>query len=361
MTTYNFAAGPAVLPKTVIEQVQKELPNFKNSNMSILEISHRSKLFTDLYTDAKKRVLQLMGLSDTVYDVLFLQGGGTLQFTMAPLNLAVKHHQVAYLDSGHWSVRAIEEAKKLPQLKVHVLATSEDNHYTKIPEFPDVLEDTYDYLHITTNNTIEGTAYHQLPQGKTPLIADMSSNFLGQAYPYEQFDLIYAGAQKNLAPAGLTLVVLKKQRLGQIDHGKLSSMLDYTALANKDSALNTPPVFQIYVADLVLQWLEQQGGVKGIQAQNQQKAKLLYDYLDQSKLFHNPVIAKDRSLMNVPFVTGDAQIDADVIQQAEEKGLLNLKGHRSVGGLRASIYNAMPLAGVCALVTFLKNYEAHQK
>ncbi|MFD1671080.1 3-phosphoserine/phosphohydroxythreonine transaminase [Agrilactobacillus yilanensis] len=359
MTTYNFAAGPAVLPKTVLEQVQKEMLNFKNSNMSILEISHRSDLFTTVYQSAKQRLLALMALSPVDYDVLFLQGGATLQFTMLPLNLATKYHRVAYLDSGHWSARAIEEAAKLKDLTVDVLTSSEDNHYTNIPEFPEVLEDTYDYLHITTNNTIEGTAYWSLPETKTPLVADMSSNFLGQTYPYEAFDVIYAGAQKNLAPAGLTIVVIKKALLQQTADN-LPSMLDYTALAKKDSALNTPPVFQIYVADLVLQWLEQQGGVAAMTAINQQKAACLYDFLDQSKLFHTPVQKTARSLMNIPFLTDDPAVDQDVITKASAAGLLNLKGHRLVGGLRASLYNAMSLEGVQALVTFLKAYEQRQ-
>lgn len=361
MTTYNFAAGPAVLPQPVIAQVQKELPNFQNSNMSILEISHRSPLFTEMYAQFKQRLLTLMGLDPKTYDVLCLQGGATLQFTMVPLNLAKKHRRVAYLDSGHWSVRAIEEAGKLPHIQADILASSKNNHYTNIPEFPDVLEDTYDYLHITTNNTIEGTAYTQLPPTKTPLVADMSSNFLGQPYPYQDFDLVYAGAQKNLAPAGLTVVVLKKALLQTPQPLDLPSMLDYQALARKDSALNTPPVFQIYVANLVLDWLQQQGGIQAMAAQNRMKAQVLYDFLDASDLFHNPVTPKARSLMNIPFVTHDAAIDADVIAQATAHGLLNLKGHRSVGGLRASLYNAMPLAGVHALVAFLQDYEAHHQ
>ncbi|MCH4170111.1 MAG: 3-phosphoserine/phosphohydroxythreonine transaminase [Lactobacillus sp.] len=361
MTIYNFAAGPAVLPKPVLEQVQKELLDYDHSGMSILEISHRSKLFTDLYADTKARLKQLMNLGDD-YDVLFLQGGATLQFTMVPLNIATKHHRAAYIDSGHWSVRAIEEAGKVPGVQADIVATSKASGYTEIPQFPDVLKDTYDYLHITTNNTIEGTAYQQLPQTTTPLVADMSSNFLGQQYDFSKFDLIYAGAQKNLAPAGLTIVVLKKTLLTDPNHPKnLPSMLDYTALANKDSALNTPPVFQIYMANLVLQWLETKGGVAGIDQLNQKKAALLYNFLDSSKLFNNPVKPAQRSLMNVPFLTPDKATDAKVIQAATAAGFLNLKGHRSVGGLRASIYNAMPVEGVEKLVNFLMDFETQHQ
>lgn len=357
MTTYNFAAGPAVLPQPVIQQIQEELPNFQGSGMSILEISHRSDLFLHVYAQAKQRLLDLMGLDPEVYDALFLQGGATLQFTMLPLNLATKHHKVAYVDSGHWSVRAIQEAQRIPGLTVDTIASSKAMHYTEIPEIPAIQENTYDYVHITTNNTIEGTAYHQLPQTDALLVADMSSNFLGQQYDYNAFDLIYAGAQKNLAPAGLTIVVFKKALLADHETGILPSMLDYKALAAKDSALNTPPVFQIYTAGLVLGWLADFGGVAAMNQHNEAKAKMLYDYLDQSKLFQNPVKPADRSLMNVPFVTGNPDMDKKVIGAATASELLNLKGHRSVGGLRASIYNAMPTQGVAALVTFLTKFE----
>lgn len=361
MTTYNFAAGPAVLPHEVLEKVQKELLNFNNSNMSILEISHRSALYQDVYKDAKKRILALMKLSADEYDVLFLGGGATLQFTMLPLNIANKHHKAAYINTGHWSKRAIAEAKKIPGLTVDTVASSEnkDGTFTTIPKFPDLPEDTYDYLHITTNNTIMGSAYYDLPETSTPLVADMSSNFLGQEYPFDKFDLIYAGAQKNLAPAGLTLVILKKSHLGQVEG--LPDMLDYTAQSKKESALNTPPVFQVYVADLVLKWLEEKGGVAQIAKENKHKADLLYDYLDNSKLFKNNVDPACRSLMNVPFVTGNKDLDAKFVKEATEAGLLNLKGHRLVGGMRASIYNAMTYEGVKVLCAFLQKFEAENK
>lgn len=356
MPIYNFAAGPAVLPAPILQQVQAELLDYQGSHMSILEISHRSSLFTELYAQAKERLLNLLELSDD-YEVLFLQGGATLQFTMVPLNLAVKHHRIAIAQTGHWAARAVEEARRLPDLTVDVV-TDAGPDYTTIPALPALPKDQYDYLHLTTNNTIYGTAYHQLPATSVPLVGDLSSNFLGQQYPFDQFDLIYAGAQKNLAPAGVTIVVVKKSRLAQVPAG-LPSMLDYAALAKKDSALNTPPVFQIYVAALVLKWLQDQGGVASMAAENTRKAQVLYDFLAQSRLFNNPVAPAARSLTNIPFVTGDAALDAAFLAEATAAGLLNLKGHRSVGGMRASLYNAMPYEGVVALRDFMVTFEKH--
>ena len=356
MPIYNFAAGPAVLPAPVLQQVQAELLDYQGSHMSILEISHRSSLFTELYAQAKERLLNLLELSDD-YEVLFLQGGATLQFTMVPLNLAVKHHRIAIAQTGHWAARAVEEARRLPDLTVDVV-TDAGPDYTTIPALPALPKDQYDYLHLTTNNTIYGTAYHQLPATSVPLVGDLSSNFLGQQYPFDQFDLIYAGAQKNLAPAGVTIVVVKKSRLAQVPAG-LPSMLDYVALAKKDSALNTPPVFQIYVANLVLKWLQDQGGVAAMAAENTRKAQVLYDFLAQSRLFNNSVAPAARSLTNIPFVTGDPALDAAFLAEATAAGLLNLKGHRSVGGMRASLYNAMPYEGVVALRDFMAAFEKH--
>ena len=354
MPTYNFAAGPATLPRPVLEQVQRELLDYQGSQLSILEISHRSPVFQEIYQQAKERLLQLMGLSADEYTPLFLQGGGTLQFTMVPLNLARDHHRVAYADTGHWSARAIEEAKKLPDLTVDVV-TEAGPDFAHIPAVPDLPADTYDYLHITTNNTIMGLAYQELPQTAVPLVGDLSSNFLGQAYDFSSFDLIYAGAQKNLAPAGVPIVVVKNDYLTE-DHG-LPSMLNYPALAKKKSALNTPPVFQIYFANLVLKWLKEQGGVQAMDELNRQKAGLVYDYLDQSKLFSNRVAPDSRSLTNIPFTTGEADLDQRFIKEAAAAGLVNLKGHRLVGGMRASLYNAMPLAGAVALRDFMHQFE----
>ncbi|MCI1290425.1 MAG: 3-phosphoserine/phosphohydroxythreonine transaminase [Lactobacillus sp.] len=352
MPIYNYAAGPATLPKEVLKTVQAELLDYHHSGMSILEISHRSALFDDIINQAQSRLLKLMHLGSD-FTVLFLQGGGSLQFTMVPLNLAGRYHRVAYANTGHWSERAIEEAKRIPNLQVDQV-TDAGPEFATIPPVPSLTEQ-YDYLHITTNNTIFGTAYHQLPQTDCPLVADASSNFLAEAYPFDQFDLLYAGAQKNLAPAGLTIVVVKKSCLHPSD---LPTMLNYEALAKKNSLLNTPPVFQIYVANLVLRWLEQQGGVEAMEELNKKKANLIYDFLDGSKLFHNDVDPAARSLVNIPFKTNSKGLDQEFIQAAADHGLLNLKGHRLVGGMRASLYNAMPYAGAVALRDFMAEFEA---
>ena len=353
MTVYNYAAGPAVLPRPVLKQVQAELLDYQGSHQSILEISHRSPLFNDIYAAAKERVLRLLKL-DNRYDVLFLQGGGTLQFTMVPLNLATKHHRAAYANTGHWAARALEEARKIPHLQADQV-TDAGPDFTTIPAVPQLLAGKYDYLHITANNTIYGTSYHHLPATTVPLVGDLSSNFLGQEYRFDRFALLYAGAQKNLAPAGLTIVVAQRQLLAA-DQG-LPSMLNYAALARKASTLNTPPVFQIYVAKLVLGWLEEQGGVQAMAAANQHKAALIYDFLDNSRLFTNKVARTARSFTNIPFTTGTSELDQCFIAAARQAGLLNLAGHRLVGGMRASLYNAMPYEGAVALRNFMAKFE----
>ncbi|MFD1318749.1 3-phosphoserine/phosphohydroxythreonine transaminase [Loigolactobacillus zhaoyuanensis] len=349
---YNFAAGPAVLPQSVLKQVQAEFLSYHGSGMSITEISHRSSLFQELYHDAEQTLRQLMALPDN-YRILFLQGGASLQFYMLPLNLAVKR-RVAYVDTGHWSQKAVTEAQKLPGMQVDVVASSKDSGYTTIPSIPTLTKD-YDYLHITTNNTIEGTAFNTLPATKSPLIADMSSNILAQNYPFEKFGLIYAGAQKNIGPAGLTVVIVRDDLLGQV--AGLPTMLDYTLQAKKDSAYNTPPVFDIYTAGLVFHWLQDLGGIAGIEKINRAKAGILYDFLAQSKLFRSPVAPAARSLTNVPFVTGDPELDAKFIAAADAAGFKNLKGHRLVGGMRASLYNALPIDAVTTLVDFMEKFE----
>ncbi|MFB9768511.1 3-phosphoserine/phosphohydroxythreonine transaminase [Lactiplantibacillus modestisalitolerans] len=358
MPTYNFSAGPAVMPQPVVAQIQAELPSFHDSQMSIMEISHRSALFDQVINEAEQDLRDLMQIPDN-YRVLFFQGGGTLQFTAAPLNLATKHHHIGLLDSGHWASRAADEAQRV-NTTVDILGSGAANHFTALPYPEQPVDQQLDYVHLTTNNTIEGTMYTKLPEtGRVPLVADMSSNFLGQPYNVRDFGMIFAGAQKNLGPAGLTIVIVRDDLLGHATN--LPSMLDYQLFADKRSMFNTPPVFAIYAAGLVLKWLKAQGGLKAIANRNQQKAGLLYDFLDQSKLFTNPVKPADRSTMNVPFVTGDAAVDQAVIAGATEHGLLNLKGHRLVGGMRASLYNAMPQAGVQALVDYLENFEQHNK
>jgi phosphoserine aminotransferase len=358
MTIYNFSAGPATMPAEVIQEIKNDLPSYKNSGMSVMEISHRSALFEEIFQKAQQDMRDLLKIPDN-YQVLFFQGGCTLQFTAAPLNLANKYHRIALLDSGHWAERAGAEAKRVG-VKVDVLDSSEKDHYTKLPSLEKLPKDTYDYLHITTNNTIEGTAYTQLPNtDTTELVGDMSSNFMGQRYDVKQFGAIMAGAQKNLGIAGLTIVIVRDDLIGKVPN--LPSMLDYQLFAKKESMFNTPPVFAIYAAGLVLQWLKNQGGIDEMEHRNRQKSGLLYDFLDNSKLFEAPVIKKDRSLTNVVFVTGNPEIDQQVVSQAAESGLVNIKGHRLVGGMRASLYNAMPYEGVEHLVDFLKNFEKNYR
>ncbi|WP_057743430.1 3-phosphoserine/phosphohydroxythreonine transaminase [Liquorilactobacillus capillatus] len=351
---YNFSAGPAVLPAAVVRQVQSELVSYKNSGMSIMEISHRSSLYTEMEAEAERNLRELMRIPDE-YDILFLQGGGTLQFTMAPLNFAQKTKQIGFIDSGHWAQRAIEEARLVPGVKAKVVASAKTTNYTSLPKDP-VLQKTYDYIHLTLNNTIEGTMYRTLPDLKNQVVVgDMSSNIMAQRYNVKDFDLIYAGAQKNIGPAGLTVVIVKHSLLHTTP--ELPSMLSYAKQAAKHSALNTPPVFAIYVASLVFKWLLQQGGVDEMQKRNEKKAQLLYDYLDSSSLFSAPVKKAARSTTNVPFVTGNAELDQRFVVAAQENGLVNLKGHRLVGGMRASLYNAMPLEGVQKLVEFMESFE----
>lgn len=338
------------MPVPVVEQIQRELPSFQNSGMSIMEISHRSALYTDMELRAEQDLRDLMHISDD-YAVLFLHGGGTLQFTAVPLNLAQQHHHVAYLNSGHWAVKAQEAAARIDGLQVDEISSADGS----LPPIQDPQRGPLDYLHVTTNNTIEGTTYHQIPTIDQPLVADMSSNILAQPYDVNQFDLIYAGAQKNIGPAGMVIVIVKRDRLA--DQPILSEMMDYRIEANKHSALNTPPVFCTYAAGLTFKWLKQFGGVDAIYAQNQAQAHQLYEFIDNSKLFNNPVRPAERSLTNVVFVTGDKQLDAEFIAAAKEQGLVNLAGHRLVGGMRASLYNAMPNDGVTALINVMKDFE----
>lgn len=355
---YNFSAGPAVMPKSVVKKIQAELPSYKGSGMSIMEISHRSSLYVDMQNEAESNLRQLMNVPDD-YDVLFLQGGGTLQFDTIPLNLARKEKTVAVVDSGHWAVRARQEADLLPGISTYAAASGEAENYTKLP-YSLNLDKPCDYVHVTLNNTIEGTMYRKLPDVKgNVVVADMSSNILAQRYNVEDFGLIMAGAQKNIGPAGLTVVIVKHSLLDESQ--KLPSMLDYVKLSKKHSTLNTPPVFAIYAAGLVFKQLLEEGGVDAAQKRNEEKSRLLYEFLDNSKLFKSPVFANDRSTTNIPFVTGDEELDRRFIKEADEAGFKNLKGHRLVGGMRASLYNAFPLEGVRALVEFMEKFETEVK
>lgn len=350
---YNFSAGPSILPKKALEVAQHELLNYKGSGLSVLEMSHRSSLYETIHQQAQSYLRKLLNLKEE-QAILFIQGGASLQFTMIPMNLA--HNKKAYyIDGGTWGKRAFEEAEIILGDDAIVLASGKNSNYTQIPKIPEVPSDGA-YLHITTNNTIEGTAFTSIPKCNIPIIADMSSNILSVDYDYNQFDLIYAGAQKNLGPAGVTVVIIKKALLKSIQH-TLPSMLDYRVYYNNNSMFNTPPTFSIYLLKEVLEWVEHLGGVKEMAAQARYKSKLLYDTLDQSTLFITPVSKEDRSINNIPFYTDSDALNELFLKQAEAVGLINLKGHRLVGGMRASIYNAMPLKGVMALCDFIKQFE----
>lgn len=350
---YNFSAGPAIMPVSVLKTIQKDLLSYQGSGMSVMELSHRSSLFQSIMNDAESLLRELMDIPVN-YEVLFLQGGASLQFTMLPMNLG--KNKVAYVNTGSWSKKAIEEARKTDGLTVEVIASSKENNFTENPAIP-LVDSEFDYLHITTNNTIEGTAFLKVPQaGDVLLVADMSSNILSSRYNVSDFGLIYAGAQKNIGPAGLTVVIVRKDLIGLKEN--LPAMLDYKMHVDNGSMYNTPPTFAIYAAKLMFEWLKELGGITEIEKINREKASLLYEAIESSNLYRSPVAIGSRSLTNIPFITGNAELDKSFIQQAESKGMINLKGHRSVGGMRASLYNAFPLEGVKELVRFMKEFEA---
>lgn len=339
----------------VLEKAQKELVEWNGSGMSVMEMSHRGKEYTSIHENAIKNLRTLMNIPEN-YKVLFLQGGASLQFAMVPLNLFSQARKADYINTGAWSKKAISEAKRFGTVKV--VASSEDKNFSYIPEVtPDMFSADADYVHITTNNTIYGTKYPSIPDtGSKPLVADMSSNILSQEYDITQFGLVYAGAQKNIGPAGLTIVIIREDLLGKAADFT-PTMLNYQTHATENSLYNTPPCYTIYIAGLVFEWLLEKGGVKAMEKENIQKAALLYDFLDTSAMFKGTVDVRSRSLMNIPFVTGSDELDARFISEASKRGLKTLKGHRSVGGMRASIYNAMPREGVQALVDFMKEFE----
>lgn len=353
---FNFSAGPSVLPLEVLEQARDEMLCYGQSGQSVMEMSHRSADFKKIIEDAEANLRKLMGIPDD-YAVLFLQGGGTLQFSMVPLNLMTGSHKADYVITGQWAKKAYEEAQKFGDVKA--IASSEDKTYSYIPKFSksDIRPDA-DYVYICYNNTIYGTHYNQIPDtGAVPLVADMSSCILSEEIDVSRFALIFAGAQKNIAPAGLTIVIVRKDLLGKAD-AKTPIYLDYQIHADKGSMYNTPPCYPIYIAGLVFKSIIGQGGLKPKHDEALAKARLIYDYLDASQLFHGTVEALDRSLMNITFVTGNEELDKEFISGAKAKGLINLAGHRTVGGMRASCYNAMPMDGVKALVDYMKEFEA---
>lgn len=352
---YNFSAGPSALPEAVLEKAGTEILNYRGSGMSVMEMSHRSSGFQEIIDETEQLLRELMDIPDN-YKVLFLQGGASSQFAMVPLNLFKKSKKADFVNTGAWSKKAIKEAQRYGQ--VNVVASSEDKTFTYIPELnPADFDPEADYFYITTNNTIYGTRYTSLPEtGDVPLVADMSSNILSEVYDVSRFGVIFAGAQKNMGPAGVTVVIIREDLIGQAMEFT-PTMFNYQTHADKGSMFNTPPTYGIYICGLVFKWLKEMGGVAEIQKINEEKACLLYDYLDESKMFKGTVAKKDRSLMNIPFVTGDKDLDAKFIKEAAANGLVNLKGHRTVGGMRASIYNAMPVEGVQKLVEFMKKFE----
>jgi phosphoserine aminotransferase len=350
---YNFSAGPSTLPESVLKKAAEEMVNYRGTGMSVMEMSHRSKPFQEIVEKTEDLVRSLLGVPEN-YAVLFLQGGASTQFAMVPLNLFWRNGKADYVDTGRWSVKAIQEGEKYGT--VRVVASSKDKNYSYIPEIPLPSPDS-DYLHITTNNTIYGTRFTSFPRTReVPLVADMSSNILSERIDVSAFGCIYAGAQKNLGPAGTTLVIIREDLVGK-HTDSTPTMLRYETHVKGKSLYNTPPCYGIYMVKLVLEWIEEQGGLEEIERRNHEKAGILYDFLDDSTAFKGTVRREDRSLMNVPFLLSSDELNAGFIEEAGKRGLVNLKGHRSVGGMRASIYNAMPLEGVKALRDFMAEFE----
>jgi len=356
---YNFSAGPSMLPESALKKAAEEMLCYGNSGMSVMEMSHRSKDYEAIINDAEALLRELMNIPGN-YKVLFLQGGASSQFAMVPLNLMKKTGKADFVITGQWSKKAIQEASRYGETVK--IASSEDAVFNYIPKLDkSTFSKDASYFHITLNNTIYGTRYTSLPDtGDVPLVADMSSNILSEVVDVSKFGLIYAGAQKNMGPAGLTVVIIREDLIGDA-MDITPTMFNYEIHAKNGSMYNTPPTYSIYMMKLVLEWVKEQGGVAAMQKINEEKAAILYDFLDNSELFKGTVVKEDRSLMNVPFVTGNEDLDAKFVKEAKEAGFVNLKGHRTVGGMRASIYNAMPVEGVKALVEFMKKFEAENK
>lgn len=354
---YNFSAGPSVLPEAVLKRAASEMLDYEGSGQSVMEMSHRSKVYDAIIKEAEALLREVMEIPDN-YKVLFLQGGASSQFAMVPLNLMNKSGKADYVITGQWAKKAYKEAARYGEAKA--IASSEDKTFSYIPKLdPSTFTPDADYFHICMNNTIYGTVYHELPEtGDVPLVADISSCILSRKIDVSRFGMLYAGAQKNMAPAGLTVVIIREDLIGNAQE-ITPTMFNYQTHADNGSMFNTPPCYTIYIAKLVLEWLKNEiGGLDKMYELNQKKADLLYDYLDNSKLFKGTVVKEDRSLMNIPFVTGSDELDAAFIKACTEAGIVNIKGHRSVGGMRASIYNAMPIEGVEKLIEVMKEFEA---
>ncbi len=352
---YNFSAGPAVLPECVLKEAAEEMMDYKGTGMSVMEMSHRSKAYDEIIKTAEADLRELMNIPDN-YKVLFLQGGASQQFAMIPMNL-MKNKVADYIVTGQWAKKAYQEAQKYG--KANKIATSEDKTFSYIPDCSDLpISEDADYVYICENNTIYGTKFKELPNTKGKiLVSDVSSCFLSEPVDVSKYGIIYGGVQKNIGPAGVVIVIIREDLITEDVLPGTPTMLQYKIHADAESLYNTPPAYGIYICGKVFKWLKEMGGLSAIKEYNEKKAKILYDFLDESKLFKGTVEKKDRSLMNVPFVTGDADLDAKFVKEAKEAGFENLKGHRSVGGMRASIYNAMPIEGVEALVAFMKKFE----
>ena len=356
---YNFSAGPAVLPEEVLQEAADEMLDYRGCGMSVMEMSHRSKVYDNIIKEAEADLRDLMNIPDN-YKVLFLQGGASQQFAAIPMNL-MKNKKAAYIVTGQWAKKAYQEAKMYGDA-VEV-ASSADKTFSYIPDCSDLdIPEDADYVYICENNTIYGTKFKELPNTKGhTLVADVSSCFLSEPVDVTKYGVIYGGVQKNVGPAGVVIVIIREDLITDDVLPGTPTMLKYKTQADADSLYNTPPCYGIYICGKVFKWLKKMGGLEVMKQRNEEKAKILYDFLDQSKLFKGTVVPKDRSLMNVPFVTGDADLDAKFVKEATEAGFVNLKGHRTVGGMRASIYNAMPKEGVEALVAFMKKFEEENK
>ncbi len=354
---YNFSAGPAVLPEEVLKEAAAEMLDYKGSGMSVMEMSHRSKVYDDIIKEAEADLRDLMNIPDN-YKVLFLQGGASQQFAMIPMNL-MKNKKAGYIVTGQWAKKAYQEAKIYGE--AIELASSADKTFSYIPDCSDLdIPDDVDYVYICENNTIYGTKFHTLPNTKGHLlVSDVSSCFLSEPVDVSKYGVIYGGVQKNIGPAGVVIAIIREDLITEDVLPGTPTMLRYKIHADNDSMYNTPPCYGIYMCGKVFKWLKKIGGLEAVKKMNEEKAKILYDFLDESKMFKGTVVKEDRSLLNVPFVTGDADLDAKFVKEAAAAGFVNLKGHRSVGGMRASIYNAMPKEGVEKLVAFMKEFEAN--
>lgn len=352
---YNFSAGPSMLPEEVLKTAANEMLEYGTTGQSVMEMSHRSKEYGEIIKTAEQDLREIMNIPDN-YEVLFLQGGASTQFAMVPFNLMNKNHKADYIITGQWANKAYKEAARYGQARI--VASSKDKTFSYIPKVKaEDFDRQADYVHICFNNTIYGTKYNYIPDtGDVPLVADISSCILSEPIDVSKFGVLYAGAQKNVAPAGVTIVIIRKDLIGNA-MDITPTMLNYATHAENDSMFNTPPCYNIYIAELVFKWIKKLGGLDEMKKRNEEKAKILYDFLDSSKLFKGTVVKEDRSLMNVPFITGNEELDAKFISEAKNNGFVNIKGHRSVGGMRASIYNAMPLEGVKKLVEFMKKFE----